>query len=398
MSVQYKDAKMSSYWNKKPVMKLEEQYYKTEQIKVLKKKDELTVLPDGYSFYKIELTNDIDMLSVSEFLTKYYRRGTNSTYITKFDTDLLRWEMNNNGFFLVIKHLVDGHIIGLIGQTKRHFQLYDKTYDSTEQMYLCVNTDFRSQQVSKALIEELIRTTNNDNSIFSNNRIVCRPLSCLRQFSRPINYMKLKENDFIQIQSVDDEFAHKKTKIVLKPNPKYVIAENNEENIKTVYDLYRKSMETFSMHVVLDVKGVENYFFNNKYVRTLLIRDDNDNVVDFVSYRYYDIVNTNKQDNNIIKAANVLMYSSITINTDIIIMNLLKQVAHDKIDILYLDDMMYSSDVILNGEKSVEEDSDNEVGNYDMNMIKTGKKYFITLFNIKCETMKQNMVSWLNFN
>ena len=92
------------------------------------------------------------------------------------------------------------------------------------------------------------------------------------------------------------------------------------------------------------------------------------------------------------------MYSSITINTDIIIMNLLKQGAHDKIDILYLDDMMYSSDVILNGEKSVEEDSDNEVGNYDMNMIKTGKKYFITLFNIKCETMKQNMVSWLNFN
>ena len=293
MSVQFKDAKMSSYWNKKPVMKLEDKYYNTEQIKVLKRKSEPTVLPDNYSFYKIELNDDTNMLLVSEFLNKYYRRGTNSTYITTFNPDLLKWEMNNDGYFLCVKQDSDNSIIGLIGVTKRDFQLYDKTYNSSEQMYLCISDEFRSRQISKALIEELTRTMNVDNSVFINNKIVCKPVATLRQFSRPLNYIKLKENDFIQIQSVDDELAHKKTKIVLKPNPRYVIAEKTEDNIKIVYDLYNKSMETYSLHVILDLKGVENYFFNNNFVRTFLIYDENDKVVDFVSCKYYDIVNDN---------------------------------------------------------------------------------------------------------
>ena len=112
-----------------------------------------------------------------------------------------------------------------------------------------------------------------------------------------------------------------------------------------------------------------------------------------------DILNPNKETDNIIKTANILMYSSIETRVDVLFVNVLKHINMDKIHLVYINDMMHANDAILSNVKLSNEDTDDEEENatYDFNIIKTSKKTFINLYNWQCGKFKQNMVSWLIF-
>lgn len=416
MSKNYAETKTSStkYWKSKPVMRLDEKIYTSEQIytsdEIAKKykKIEPTKLPTGYQWKKIDICDDSNMKDVSTFLSTHYRRGTESMYIVQYDPDRLRWEMNHAGYFLTVVD-ANNSIVGLIGFTYRTVQIFSDVNTMIEPMYMCCEKKYRKTGIAKVLMDETIRQSiinGIDKGVFCDNRIVPKPIATFRQYSRPINYKKLRENDFVEIGGVDDETVHNKTKINLKPNKRYVFAENNKENIDLVYDLYNRYMNSFSFHMILSKKDIENYLFNEKYAKTYIIMSDSEETseggrpIDFVTYNYYDIINTeNKTSDNIIKAANVLMYSSNEARPDVIFINLLKQLSFDKIHIVYVMDMMHSNKIILSNVKNADEDTDDEEENavYDMNMIKSNKKFFLNLFNWKCNTLTQNMASWLLF-
>jgi hypothetical protein len=444
MSRNFEDAKKhkSKYWKNKPVMKYDEKIYISKQIlndqETEKfKLDNLTKLPDGYEWKTIDINNNDMMLQVSDFLTENFKRGTESTYILKYDPQRLQWEMNNKGYFNTITH--ENKIIALIGVTTRLVQIQSDTVEMVEPMYMCCEKKFREKGIAKVLMDETIRISALNNKkvgVFCDNRIVYKPVCTLRQYSRPINYKKLRENEFVEICGIDDEIVHSKTKINLKPNKYYVVAEKTDENIQIVYNLYKKYMEAFGLHMVLTKQDIEHYMFNDKYVKTMLIMRKNEknpdvvnfDPIDFVTYNFYDLINTNKniaepdtseakdleikdleikdldlkekpQTSNIVKVANLFMYSSNNVRTDLIFINLLKQVAYDKIHIIYIMDMMHNNETILSNVKEGDKDTDDEEQNatYDMNIVKTGKKLFINLFNWKCESFNQNMVSWLTF-
>ena len=163
-------------------------------------------------------------------------------------------------------------------------------------------------------------------------------------------------------------------------------------------------METFNVSIVLTKNEIENYMFNNKYVKTLLVMSDNNNeskVVDFITYNFYDLVNTNKKDgeDRIIKVANILMYSALNVRPELLMINVLKQISFDKIHVIYVNDMMHTNEAILSNVKNGDEDTENEEESamYDMNLVKTNKKTFLNLFNIESSIYKQTMVSWLLF-
>lgn len=415
MQTSYKEASKtpSKYWKNKPVMKYEETSVRScainDDIDSTIKKDVPTPLPSGYQWGRIELSDDDGMLNVSSFLAEHYKRGSESKYVLKYDTDRLRWEMNNIGYFLTIIH--EAKIIGLIGMTRRNVQIYSDIKEMAEPIYMCCELKYRNKGIAKVLMNEATRHTILDNikyGVYVNNRIVYKPVATLRQYARPINYKKLRENDFVEISGIDDEIVHNKTKINLKPNKRYIVAEKTEANIDLVHKLYVEYMQSFSLNIVLSKKDIEHYMFNDKYVKTLLIldkkgdTDDPDDTkppIDFVTYNFYDLYNTEKEENNIIKVANLFMYSSNQTRVDLIFINLLKQIAHDKIQSFFIMDMMESNESILSLVKNAEEDTEDEEENatYDMNIVKTGKKLFINLFNWKCEPFKQTMISWLTF-
>lgn len=404
----------SKYWKNKPVVKLHEVVHGASQISSTSflgetyKKDEYTKLPNGYTWNKIDVNASENMICIADFLTQHYKRGSDSSYVVQYDTERIYWEMNGKGYFLTILN-PENKIIGLIGFTYRTVQILSNIYEVTEPMYMCCTKGYRNTGIAKVLMDETIRQSllsDINKGVFCNNRITQKPIATLRQYSRPLNYKKLRENDFVNVQDIDEDVVHNKTKINLKPNRRYVFAEKNEKNVNIVHELYNRYMESFSFHMVLTKKDIENFMFNDKYVKTYLIMPDpndeikNDKAIDFVTYNFYDIINTqNKTSDNVIKVANILMYSSNSVRPDLIFINIMKQISFDKIQIVYLMDMMESNEIILSSIKNADEDTDDEEENAtcDMNIIKTNKKVFINLFNLRCESFKQNMVSWLLF-
>lgn len=399
----------SKYWKTKPVMKLDERSYVSQQIADDQdlqkyKKDQNTQLPSGYEWNKVDICDNQGMNSICDFLNKHYKRGTESVYIIQYDADRLCWEMSNTGYFLTVSDS-QKHIVGVIGFTFRTVQIHEQKHTMAEPMYMCCDMKYRNKGIAKVLMDETIRQSlllGINKGVFCDNRIVPKPICTLRQYSRPLNYKKLRENDFVSVEGVDDDLVHNRAKINLKPNKKYVLAEKTEENINIVHDLYCKYMKTFSLHMVLTKKDIENYMFNEKYAKTVLIMSDDDTSkpVDFVTYNFYDIVNTkNNNDNAVIKTANLLMYSSNVVRPDLIFINILKQISYDKIHIVYVMDMMHNNEFILSNVKNSDEVTDDEEqhATYDMGIMKTGKKLYINLFNWKCDSFQQNMVSWLTF-
>lgn len=415
MATSYNEAKtkQSKYWKNKPVMKVTDRVIVPKQISsdsdmsARFARENWTKLPENYSWDKIDISDYENMEKVCVFLSEHYRRGSESDYIVKYDVDQINWEMCHKGYFLVVNDNKN-NIVGVVGFTFRTLRLMSDIYTCTEPMYMCCSKKYKGTGIPKVLMDEISRQsllTGINKGICGNNRIVSRPVATIRQYSRPLNYKKLREHDFIEISGVDDDIVHTKTKINLKPNRRYVVAEKTQDNIDLVYSLYKQYMETFNLSMVLTKTEIENYMFNDKYVKTIIIMSDEEDgpqkPIDFITYNFYDIVDTNAKPDtdNIIKTANVLMYSSNIVRVDLLFINILKQISYDKIHIVYINDMMESNEVILSNVKNADEDTDDEEENatYDMNIVKTRKKTFITLYNIECESLKQSMVSWLIF-
>tara|TARA_B110000908_G_C10256667_1_gene456024 strand:- start:529 stop:1752 length:1224 start_codon:yes stop_codon:yes gene_type:complete len=407
MSTRYSDItdKKFGYWNNKPVMKLNDivgrSSYLRNDAKLNTNTTQTTNLPTGYTWNKVDICDDKCMAYISLFLSEHYKRGTNSEYTITYTNDLIRWQMGNNGYFMTINDN-QNNIVGLIGYTYRTLQIYSDKITITEPLYMCCLPNYRHKGIARVLMDETIKQSKMmgiNKGLFCNNQIVPTPVATIRQYSRPIDYKKLREHDFIEVSGVKDEIAHDRTRIKLRPTSRYIVAEKTEENINTVYRLYNEYMTTFNLHLVMTKQELVNYLFDEKYVKTILALNEENKVVDFISYNFYDILNPNKETDNIIKTANILMYSSIETRVDVLFVNVLKHINMDKIHLVYINDMMHANDAILSNVKLSNEDTDDEEENatYDFNIIKTSKKTFINLYNWQCGKFKQNMVSWLIF-
>lgn len=407
MSKTYTEAQQreSKYWRRKPVQKMDEKVYVSEQIcskeTLMKKYNNMGALPIGYEWDKVDVNDQEKMEQISTFLTLHYKRGTNSSYVVKYDPNMLKWEMNNNGSFLVIRE-ENKNIVGLIGITQRTVQVCKDVMTIVEPMYLCCDEKYKKTGIANILMDEATRQSlmvGIDKGVFCTNYIVSKPIVTFRQYARSINYKKLKENDFVEIAGVNDDDVHNQLRINLNPNKKYVYAEKNETNIDIVHKLYTQFMGSFNIHIVMDKSEIENYFFDARYCKTYFVLNDDAEPVDFIAYNFYEIYNTKKTDNNIMKMANILMYSSNEVRADLLFINILKQLAADKIHNVFITDMMHSNEFILSSIKHADEDTDDEEENavYDFSISKTGKKYFVNLFNWKMENLTQNMASWLIF-
>ena len=397
------------FWKTKPVPRLGEkssvdscQIRNGDFLREKLGKAEETRLPSGYTWRIFDIRTD-DISPIVDFLNTNFRKG----FIINITADKIKWETMNRGFF--VSTVKDDKIVGCLGLTERTIQINSDTKTVAEGIYLCTSDELRSTGLSKVIINETIRRgvlANYDVGSFCTDSIVPSPSATIRYYNRPLNYKHLKENEFVGINDVDDDLAHDRIRIKLKAPRTIYLAEKTDANVKLVLKLYTEYMKTFNLHNVLTLEEVENYFFDDRYVRTIFFEDDNKKVVDFLTYRFYDIHNTNrepepdKEGSNIIKATNIFAYSSNYHRPDILLINTFKIISREGHHLVYIPDMMESNEVILSSVRKCDEDTDDEEENalYDQHIMKSRKKQFINLFNWKLPLLTQEMVSYLIFN
>lgn len=411
MSINEARKKEFKFWRAKPVVKITEmsKTMRSKQIKtqeqILEKyatADELR-LPADYRWDFIMIDDD-RIGEICTFLTNNYR----SDYNSSIDIDKLRWETMGRGFFVCIRKNNTMDIVGCIGMTPRMLQINSDIRTVAESIYLCCETSVRTSGMANVMINELIRRTSPeyDVGVCCTDRVIPSPIATIRYYTRPLNYKHLKVNEFINLTDIDDDAAHDRIKIKLRPPKTIYFAEKTRENIEIVFKLHNEYVKSLNLHNVLSIEEIENYFFDIRYVHTIFYENDAGKVVDFLCYRYYTIINTNRKTspddeyNNEIKSANIFMYSSNYIRPDILIINAFKICAMEKRHLLYIPDTMGSNEAILSTIKRADEDTDDEEENalFDQHMVKSRKKQFINLFNWEAPPMTQEMISFLIFN
>ena len=364
-------------------------------------KNEETKLPPGYEWRVINVQSD-DLALVTEFLNQNFRE----IYVMNITVERIRWETMGRGFFVCITK--DNDISGCLGITERQVQINSTSQRTGEAIYLCSSTELRETGITKVLINETIRQAvlaGYEVGSFCDSIIVPSPVATVRYYTRPLNYKHLKANEFVGIGEVEDDVAHDRIKIKLRAPRSIYLAEKSAENVELVHRLYSEYMNAFNLHHPLTIEEVENYFFDDRYVKTIFYEDDNGKVVDFLCYRYFDIINTERENtdekyDNIIRATSILTYSSNYHRPDILIINAFKVISSERHHLVYIPDMMGSNEVILSNVKKTDEDTDDEEENamFDQHIMKSRKKQFINLFNWRTPLMTQEMVSYLIFN
>lgn len=412
MATSNREAQDKSYrfWKSKPVIKYGTKPVTSNKIldaKTVRTKygtDVETTLIDGYRWMTIDVASDeFENSGVIEFINN----NISNQYVTHVTADRIRWEVNGSGTFICAVH--NDTIAGCVCICCKTLQINDSTQNVCESSYLYVSPDLRGTGLVKVIINEAIRRAVNtgcDVGSFCTDRIIPSPVATIRYYTRPLNYKYLKANDFVSVGEVDDDVAHDRIKIKLRPPKSVKIAENTDENVQLVHDLYVESMKSFNLHHVLSLEEIRHYFFDDRFVQTILYEDENGDVVDFLTYRYYDIVNTGRPSNpddkygNIIRATAIFAYSSNFFRSDILVINAFKVISLARHHLVYIPDTMSSNEIILSEVKVSDEDTldEEEHALFDQHIMKSRKKQFINLFNWSCPLMTQEMVSYLLFN
>jgi hypothetical protein len=308
--------------------------------------------------------------------------------------------MNNKGYFLSI-HDTNNQIVGLVGVTFKICSVYSDDLNIIEPLFLCTSNKYRNSGLTRVLSDKVIYITKTeeefkdyDCGLFVTNKAVINPSGRIRGYQRILNYKHLVKNNFIMTPDQDIKKTHDRYKIILRPDENYVKAEKTEENIKKVYELYCNHSKAYSLHHKMTLKEIENYLFNQNYVTTILVKNENE-IVDFISYNYYDI--HNEETDNTIKVANILMYSSNKTRSDILFVNALKHISLDKYHIVNVNNMMSTNEFIYSNIRNSDIDSDNEDIDtvHEYHLTRTSKTRFINFYGWQTEQLKQNQISWL---
>lgn len=412
MATSNREAQDKSYrfWKSKPVIKYgtkpvtSNKILDAETVRTKYETDVETTLIDGYRWMTIDVaSNEFENSGIIEFINN----NISNQYVTHVTADRIRWEVNGSGTFICAVH--NDMIVGCVCICRKTLQINDSTQNVCEPSYLYVSPDMRGTGLVKVIINEAIRQAVNagcDVGSFCTDRIVPSPIATIRYYTRPLNYKYLKANDFVSVGEVDDDVAHDRIKIKLRPPKSVRIAENTDENVQLVHDLYVESMKSFNLHHVLSLEEIRHYFFDDRFVQTILYEDENGDVVDFLTYRYYDIVNTGRPTNpddkygNIIRATAIFAYSSNFFRSDILVINAFKVISLARHHLVYIPDTMSSNEIILSEVKVSDEDTldEEEHALFDQHIMKSRKKQFVNLFNWSCPLMTQEMVSYLLFN
>lgn len=380
------EKKISSYWSKKPVNKWGERVVRFTENK--KTTISMNSLPLNYLWKIIDIYSE-DIKKVVDFINN----SSTERYIEIKTIEKIQWELKN-GFFLCLEY--NETIIACLASCYRSVVLDSNTIDCTEQKYLLCDSGFRNLGICKRIIDKMEHHLIQNGygiSFQCNNLRKSRPIAGIRYYSRPINYKLLKMHDMVEVKGCDEDAIDRTLKIKLKLPKNYKFVEKTNQNIDLLFDMYKKYMETFNLSILLTRDEVEHYLFSDN-VKTLFVCNQHDQPIDFITYMLYDLYD--KKIDSSIKCAKILMYTSNNVRIDLLIINCLKAVASDDRDILYIPDIMHSNELILSSLKTGDMDSDGEENStFDIHILKTNKKQYITLYGGSSPSYTQNMISWL---
>lgn len=384
-----KNEKPSQYWKNKPVAKLNDFVYSSSRINDLNenlfcKGTTQNPLPKSMNWNIIEISDNKNLEIACDFLNRHYQ-DKNKICI---GVDLIKWNLGNGGFILSIVNN-NNAMCGMIGCGIRNMIVCDKKEKFAYVNFMCAHPSYRKKNIAQTLMNELARYVNVDKKIsqgiFMSSKKICRPVSILRKYYRPINYLKLNDSGFLSIEG-NIEVINKK--FIVKGTPDSSFVPIKSEHMDDVYTLYNKYMSQYNISCCYEKEELSNLLFDNIVKSYVVIR--NGEVIDFVSYCQ---INYTGKEGIQIRSGHIFLYSLNTEYGENMMDNLIKIMAEDNIDVMISFDDMDINNILLS-ENFDDKDSDVETYDkvYEHKFLKQ-KKSYVNLFNWKAPFLSSQKIS-----
>ena len=244
-------------------------------------------MPDGFEWVEVNVTNDAEILAISDFLHKHY--VTDGTFRLDYSVPLLRWAMTPPGFrkdwHISIKH--NNRLVGLISAVPLSCRVRGRAVPMVEINFLCVHEKYRDKRIAPALIAEITRRVNLANvwqAVFTAGVSLPQiPVSTCRYYHRPLNPRKL----------IAIKFCHQSPKLTLAGTIKLydlpkttamVYRPLERRDYESARALLKNYLSKFELHIEFSESEFEHYFMPRENVMYSFVIERKGVITDFVSF------------------------------------------------------------------------------------------------------------------
>jgi len=392
----------SSFWNNKPVTNYNEIVTQVKTIEQLNTRkvysQEQLKLPSSLDWKLLNLYNSNDLANIVTFLNTYMYNNEKFSTSAQYTTEYVKWLLGPKGSVLAIVTKQNNEICGLIGGKPKKMTIFNaKSMELFDVVFLCAQEKYRKKKMCFVLIDEFTRLCvqqGYNNGIFCTNRCVPTPTSIVREYCRPLNYKKIYDLKHIQLQDSKPETLNKFVKMFSTSDKicsRFVPMQMShvDEALK-IYMAWNDRFNIFQEH---DKESFVQYFLTHEHVKSYVILNDNNNIIDFMSFYVVKC-------NNDVNIGKLLTYTACTETLDSIIAQFINITSSLDLDLITVPDTTTIAECLLFNDIPCDGDSDKKDGDlmYEYKFIKTNKKMFVNFFNLQTPKVftKQINISIVN--
>lgn len=310
------------FWNKQPVVKLGEFVSRDgpiDQVDLEKvKQDTPYKLQDDFMWCSIDLQDKSHREEVAEFMDRYYVEDDFGEFRLHYSADFLKWAIMNSNYdpelTVGIRVTKTSKLTAIIIGVPKKFQINDKQQTCLEVNFLCIHPKLRFKGLAGILISELTRRGHLkgfEQAFFTSSRYLPTPITSARYHHRAINIKTLIDTGFTALQK-NTKLEDVKNALKLPDkisDPKFRPLE--EKDLDQCRDLLMEYLARYNVHPIFDSELFKHVFFDNKFVTTYVLEDDDGHLIDMISYYLLPSTVLKKNEkHNQIKEAYLFYYTS----------------------------------------------------------------------------------------
>lgn len=278
------------FWNTQPVTKFKENVmidteFQNNNTNISNQPD---ALPEGFEWVNYDFSKSEDKQKVSTFLSKFYGLDVNAEFSKQYNENYLEWVSAGRTYVaLGVEHKLApmGFIYGYVQKT----QVNRKKLDVVEVSLACIHPKLRYKHLLPRLITELRRQFNllgYNYGTFSTSNYLSKPFCSSVVWNRIISAKILLESGFVKLdKSITLEAVKKSSYLPDEPTfGNYEFKKIEESHVDQTYDLFNRYIDKYNIHPIFTKEEFKREFFDNKFISTYVVEDENGYVIDFVSY------------------------------------------------------------------------------------------------------------------
>jgi glycylpeptide N-tetradecanoyltransferase len=279
------------FWNNQPIIQSKEYIIKEEEIKQLEKNDVPKKLISGFEWVICDISEKLLLKELNEFLNYYYYEQFGKKIKHHFTEEFISWTFKgpryHKDLLLGIRSTADNLLIGFIGATIINMQINKNNFDAIQPIFICIHPKFRNKRLSPVMISELSRRAANlgyNKGVFTTNKSLSCAISKMDYYQRPINVDILNETGIIKIdKSINFDEVKKSYYLSSKPSNKLFVP-LNEKYIDDAQELLNNYLQKYNIYQIFSREEFVHIFFDNIFVKSYVLLDDDGITIDFVSY------------------------------------------------------------------------------------------------------------------